>query len=156
LECTLAGPRLRFLRAAWIAVAGADLGATLVRADLGRFVIPPARYVRVRPGNVLVFEGARSGARSYVAIGGSFAVPRVLGSCATDLGAGFGGGKGRALHAGDVLFSWPDRPPPVDGGAPGGWHVESEPAVLRIHRGLQYDALAAESVATLLASEYEV
>jgi KipI family sensor histidine kinase inhibitor len=102
LECTLAGPRLRFLRTTRFAVAGADLGAVLWRSDLGRWVVPHGRSVVARPGNVLAFEGRRSGYRAYVAFAGGLAVPIVMGSCATDVGAAFGG-TGGALRAGDLL-----------------------------------------------------
>ena len=59
LECTSAGPVLRFLAAARFAVAGADLEATLERADLGEWRVPPATSVFARTGNVLRF-GARA------------------------------------------------------------------------------------------------
>ena len=101
LECTLQGPALRFLRAVRVAVAGADLGATLERADLGPWELPAGQAVLARAGNVLRFTGRRGGCRAYVAVAGGVAVPPALGSRATDLPAGFGGLQGRALRAGD-------------------------------------------------------
>ena len=44
-----------------------------------------------------------SGARAYLAFAGGIEVPFVLGSRATDVGAGFGGFHGRPLGAGDRL-----------------------------------------------------
>lgn len=41
--------------------------------------------------------------RSYLALDGGFAVPPVLGSCSTDVKAGFGGLNGRLIVDGDCL-----------------------------------------------------
>lgn len=103
LEITLAGPQLRFLRPARIAIAGADLGAHLNRE---RFVTGRARVVH--PGDELTFESraVTGGARAYLCVGsGGIDVPVEMGSRATDLTAGFGGFDGRPLRAGDHL-SW--------------------------------------------------
>jgi KipI family sensor histidine kinase inhibitor len=103
LELTLAGPTLRFLRPVRFALAGADLGALLQRADLGDWPVPPGIAVLARTGNTLSFHGRRSGCRAYLAFAGGLDVPLVLGSRSTDRGAGFGGLCGRALRKGDVL-----------------------------------------------------
>ena len=103
LECTFVGPTLRFLRTTSFAVAGADLGARLERDDLGSWPVPAGIRVVARGGNVLSFEGRRSGCRAYVAFAGGIDVPRVLGSRATDLMSGFGGLAGRGLAEGDTL-----------------------------------------------------
>ncbi|HXY39260.1 MAG TPA: 5-oxoprolinase subunit PxpB, partial [Vicinamibacteria bacterium] len=103
LECTLVGPTLRFLRPLRFAVAGADLGAVLERADLGVWPVPPGAAVLARPGNVLRFRGRVCGCRAVVALAGGLQVPVLLGSGSTDLQSGFGGHGGRALLAGDTL-----------------------------------------------------
>ena len=103
LECTVAGPALAFLAPVRFAVAGADLGAVLERADLGDWPVPPGRAVLARPGNVLRFAGRRSGCRAYVALAGGIDVPVVLGSRSTNLPSAFGGLLGRPLAAGDRL-----------------------------------------------------
>lgn len=103
LECTVSGPTLRFLRAGFFAIAGADLGAFLDRADLGRWSVPLGTRVLARPGNVLAFHGRRRGCRAYVAFSGGIDVPCLMGSRATDLQGGFGGHDGRALRKGDVF-----------------------------------------------------
>jgi antagonist of KipI len=158
LECTITGPALRFTAAVDFAVAGADLGAVLWRGDLGRWPVPLGRKVHARPGNRLSFEGRRSGCRAYVAFAGGLDVPLVLGSRATDVGAGFGGFHGRGLCAGDVLRRV-DAPPPgreEDAEAPG--IRESVPAILplRVRKGPQYDALDAESQRLWSTVEYRV
>jgi biotin-dependent carboxylase-like uncharacterized protein len=103
LECTVVGPRLAFLAPVRFAVAGADLGAVLERADLGSWPVPLGAGVLARPGNVLRFAGPRAGGRAYVALQGGIEVPVVLGSRATDLASAFGGLAGRALAASDRL-----------------------------------------------------
>jgi biotin-dependent carboxylase-like uncharacterized protein len=103
LECTVSGPALAFLVPLRFAVAGADLGALLERADLGPWPVPLGASVLARPGNVLRFAGRRSGCRAYVALQGGIDVPAVLGSRSTDLPSGFGGFLGRALRGGERL-----------------------------------------------------
>jgi biotin-dependent carboxylase-like uncharacterized protein len=103
LECTIAGPSLRFLASVRFAVTGADLGAVLHRADLGEWPVPLGGPVQARAGNVLALTRRRAGARAYVALAGGIDVPLVLGSKATDVGAGFGGFLGRPLRTGDSL-----------------------------------------------------
>jgi KipI family sensor histidine kinase inhibitor len=103
LECTVRGPTLRFLATSRFAIAGADLGAWLAREDLGAWPVPRQTPVLARAGNVLQFEGRRSGCRAVLALAGGIEVPVVLGSRSTDLAGGFGGFAGRALRNGDVL-----------------------------------------------------
>lgn len=98
LEIALQGPRLRFTRAARIALTGADIDA---RVD--GVVIPGWRPVDLPAGSELVIGPCRRGARACLAVGGGLQVEPVLGSAATDLRAGFGGVEGRCLHAGDAL-----------------------------------------------------
>jgi biotin-dependent carboxylase-like uncharacterized protein len=103
LECTVAGPRLRFLANLAFAISGADLGAVLERSDLGFWPVPLGTEVLARAGNVLSFAGRRTGCRAYVALAGGVDVAIVLGARATDLAGGFGGFEGRTLRAGDRL-----------------------------------------------------
>jgi KipI family sensor histidine kinase inhibitor len=107
LEMTLVGPHIRFRRATTIALTGADLGAHVN----GR-PIAPGRH-RVVPRDELAFAPARdaSGARAYLAVAGGIDVPEVMGSRSTDLTAGFGGYRGRALTNGDVLRIGSQRSP---------------------------------------------
>lgn len=98
LEITLAGPRLRFDRAARIAVCGAEIDAQVDGVE-----VPGWRRIDIPARTTLAFGGCRRGARAYLAVAGGFAAARVLGSASTDLRGGFGGMHGRALVAGDVL-----------------------------------------------------
>jgi biotin-dependent carboxylase-like uncharacterized protein len=107
LECTVAGPLVEFLAPVHLAVAGADLGAVLERADLGDWPLPRGASVLARPGNRLRFTGRRDGCRAYLALRGGIDVPLVLGSRSTDLASGFGGLDGRALRADDRIAVLP-------------------------------------------------
>lgn len=81
-----------------IAVAGADLGATLNRQPL-----PLNTSVFCNAGARITFEKRRRGTRAYLALAGGIDVPCVLGSRSTYLPAGFGGMAGRALQMDDVI-----------------------------------------------------
>jgi antagonist of KipI len=98
LEATIAGPELRVEQSAWVAVAGADL-----QASVDGVAVQSGQPARCRSGSVIRFGERRSGARAYLAFDGGVDVPRVLGSRATHMGAGLGGVQGRALRAGDQL-----------------------------------------------------
>jgi len=98
LEVTLQGPAIRFTEDHLIALTGADLSPTVDGETVSLW-----RPVYVRRGAVLAFGTPLSGCRTYVAVAGSFDLPRVLESYATYLHAGIGGFKGRALQVGDVL-----------------------------------------------------
>ena len=99
LECAMIGPTLRFRHDATIAIAGADMNATLDGATL-----ETGRSHRVKKGSKLQMGAIRGGgARAYVAVAGGFDVPEYLGSRATFTMGNFGGHGGRALRVGDVL-----------------------------------------------------
>ena len=154
LECTVSGPVLRFERPVHFAIAGADLGATLQRADLGDWPVPLGTRVLARPGNVLAFAGRRAGCRAYVAFAGGVDVPVVLGSRSTDFAAGFGGLDGRALRAGDRLALGESPPRPfVESPATS---IAAETPTVRVVLGPQHDLLTDASIADFLAAPYAV
>lgn len=158
LECTVAGPRLLAQRPIVAAVTGADLGAVVDRHDVGRFEVPPWSSFFLRPGNVLCFEGRRSGARAYVAFSGGIDVPQVLGSRSTYLTAGFGGLEGRALRSGDRLGLLPARGPSAPGSK---WPRENpegreKETTIRLVLGPQDDYFTEKGLATLSSSIYRV
>jgi KipI family sensor histidine kinase inhibitor len=154
LELTAVGPVLRFLLPTHFAIAGADLGAVLERADLGAWPVPPCFRVLARPGNLLRFRGRRTGCRSYLALSGGIEVPPVLGSRSTDLGAGFGGLGGRALRASDLLAVGRAAPPGNSPTRPPA--SPSSPFRVRVVLGPQADHLEPASVARFLAEPFTV
>jgi KipI family sensor histidine kinase inhibitor len=148
LEVTLAGPSLRIEAPARIAIAGAELGATLDRVP-----VRTDTAVACGAGSVLRFGDRRAGARAYVAFDGGIAVPPVLGSRSTHTRGGLGGLDGRALRAGDRLPLGP---------SPGGLvrrHVTQAPhpdAMLRVLPGPQDDFFSAASLEVLTTTRVRV
>jgi biotin-dependent carboxylase-like uncharacterized protein len=98
IEATLTGPVLRFDADASVAVAGAAVSVTRNGREEGCH-----RSFVAKAGDELAIGAAETGARAYVAVGGGFSADDALGSTSTDLQAGFGGYRGRALKTGDEL-----------------------------------------------------
>lgn len=156
LECTLSGPTLRFLTACQLCVTGADLGAILDRADLGAWPVPLERRFLARPGHTLRFVAPRQGCRAYVAVEGGVAVPLILGSRSTAVGAGFGGLEGRLLRAGDVLRRGrPSRARAEGDGAPR-LIPRDGVTTLRVVHGPELGDLDAASAARLFDTDFPV
>jgi antagonist of KipI len=152
LECTVAGPRLRFLATTRFALAGGDPSAVLHRDDLGAWPVPLGPPVLARAGNVLAFGARRSGSRTYAAFAGGIDAPLVLGSRSTDLTAGFGGLAGRALRGGDLIaLGGVGERPQLEEQA----HMRSarEEAV-RVVLGPQDDHFGPEALAAFLGEAY--
>ena len=81
-----------------IAICGADIDA-----HVGDIALPGWRPVWLPAHTTLSLGSCRRGARAYLAVAGGVVVPSVLGSASTDLRGGFGGFRGRAIIARDVL-----------------------------------------------------
>jgi KipI family sensor histidine kinase inhibitor len=159
LECTIAGPRLRFLATTRCAITGGDLAAVLHRDDLGAWPVPLGVRVLARAGNVLAFGERRSGSRAYVSFAGGIDVPPVLGSRSTDLAGAFGGVEGRALRAGDLIALGPPPAPAAAGEAPLEERASSDPGrtqdvTVRVVLGPQDDHFTPEALAVFLGEPY--
>jgi biotin-dependent carboxylase-like uncharacterized protein len=100
IEVALGGLSLHVQQDAWLAIAGADLAATLDGQPIG-----PWTAFQVRQGQSLEFHRPVAGSRAYLAAPGGFDSPLCLGSRSTVMRDGLGGldGKGSALAAGDRL-----------------------------------------------------
>jgi KipI family sensor histidine kinase inhibitor len=98
LEITLQGPELRLDTDAVIAIAGANLNATIDGAAIDRCV-----PTTCRSGSVIRFGSRRTDTRAYLAVNGGIDVPRVLDSRSTHATTHIGGLAGRQLRAGDTL-----------------------------------------------------
>lgn len=149
LEAALAGPTLRFERAARIALCGAPSSARV-----GNTPIPGWRPVDVPAGCELHLGRCEAGARITLAIAGGWSVPRVLGSASTDLRGGFGGLRGTALAKGDRLAVGRAVAPAGRGLRIAPWWIDpapdldfTAPVVVRVLRGhdatMPVDALTA-------------
>lgn len=98
IEATLVGPILRFDTATSFAVAGGTVAPRLNSAP-----VRDHEAVLASAGDELVIGPVERGARVYLAVPGGFAADDALGSGSTNLQAGFGGFRGRALQPGDRL-----------------------------------------------------
>lgn len=109
VEITLGGLHLECQGEGWLALAGADLGATLDEQPLQVW-----RPFKVAAGQRLRFASPRLGARAYLAVPGGVQAPLLAGSCATVQREGVGGldGQGSALRVGDRL-AWAGEPAAV-------------------------------------------
>ena len=98
LETTLTGATFSLTCDAHVAVTGANASLTIGGAARELW-----RRHAAREGDRIAIGPARRGVRNYLALTVGLAVPCVLGSASTDVGAGFGGWLGRRLAAGDIL-----------------------------------------------------
>jgi antagonist of KipI len=98
LEMTVTGPHLAVLTQTVVALAGADMGATLNHRPVDNW-----SALSVSAGDVLAVNQVRSGCRGYLAVAGGIDVPVVMGSRSTCLGAALGGLAGRVLQKGDFV-----------------------------------------------------
>lgn len=98
LEITVMGPSLKFLAPMDIAVTGAKMDMTLNSRPVNQW-----QSIRVKPEDVLTISQVQAGCRACLAVTGGIRVPEIMGSCATYVGGGIGGFKGRPLQAGDIL-----------------------------------------------------
>ncbi len=152
LEMTIAGPQLRFLDRAIVAVTGADM-----QPRIGDHAAPMWQPFAVHGDTVLTFRGLRSGARAYLAIAGGFDVPVVLGSRSTYLRSRFGGFNGRPLAQGDRLARLAGDEPTDTRRMPlSGFPTYLESHRLRIVIGPQEAAFTPQGVQTLLSSAYTI
>jgi antagonist of KipI len=101
LEITLMGLKIKALRETVIAITGGDLSSVLNEEPLEMW-----RTHLLVEGDIIRFKKVRTGCRAYLAVGGGFAVPKIMGSSSTYLSGKFGGVEGRALRRGDVLYGF--------------------------------------------------
>jgi len=133
LECTLSGPRLRFLAPAAVALTGAE--------ERGP--------VEVHAGEELEVGSYTRGVRLYVCVRGGIDVEPVLGSRSTDLMSGVGPPP---LQAGDVLRIGADTGAPAESEP---YAIPDEP-LLRVSPGPRADWFAADALEALASSEWRV
>jgi urea carboxylase len=154
LECTLVGPKLRFLSDMTIALGGAEMHATLDDQP-----IPHWERIDVRAGQTLALgRVAGAGMRTYLAVRGGFDAPLYLGSRATFSLGGFGGHAAGVLRIGDVLHigsEFGDASNPPDPGERPVMTRNWELGVLYGPHGAP-DFFTDRDIEMLFTSEYEV
>jgi biotin-dependent carboxylase-like uncharacterized protein len=154
LEMTYAGPDLEFGSDGLVAVTGADMEPTL-NGD----PVPTWTTVSVDAGDVLSFEFATEGVRSYLAVAGGIDVPTIMESRSTYTLIGIGGYEGRTLEEGDELpVGTATGTAPAPGEAVVADHVPDYAAndTIRVVMGLCDYRLTDEGRAELLGSEWTV
>lgn len=152
LEMLVKGPTLRFAAATAIALAGAEMGATLDGKP-----VPRHERVEVPAGAVLKLGLARRGARGYLAVAGGIDVPLYLDSRATYIRGVQGGLKGRALKAGDSLALGRPSGRPGPGRLPPDLPAEpEEPRRIRVVLGPQDFMFTPKGVETFLTAEWRL
>ncbi len=147
LECTAAGPTLRFHADAVVAVTGGH--------SAGAANWQPVRIAR---GSSLAVGTIARGLRTYVAIRGGIDVPLVLGSRSFCQRGTFGGGFGRPLAAGDGLAAGQmARLEPMSAPWPESHRLQPRgPWEVRVIAGPQSDAFAADALERLGATACRV
>lgn len=153
LEMMLQGPTLCFQAKAVIALTGADLGA-----DLDGRSLKPGTPVLVSPGSILSFGKRQHGARCYLAVSGGFLLQPVLNSSSTYTRGGFGGLRGRALQAGDLIpigssFSNPSR---VSPSAVLGLYEKNDSQDIRVLAGREWKDFSSKSQDDFLSHPYKL
>ncbi|GEO06882.1 KipI antagonist [Adhaeribacter aerolatus] len=159
LEITLTGPKILFQENCLLALTGANLNPKINGCPVKMW-----RPVMVRAGSILAFGKPVLGSRTYLAVAGSFHIPKILGSYATYLKAGIGGFNGRALQTGDSIpGNWPapavapiwrslEKKPAPNGFAEVNWRLGSSfyptlvpNPVIRALKGPEYEWFAPDS-----------
>lgn len=155
LECRLLGPSFEVIGAPLrLALAGASASIGIdVEGAIRQ--MPAWRAFTVPAGAIVRIGALRGSGCATLALAGGLDIPEVLGSRATDLKGGFGGHRGRALMADDVIAAAGARldGPELELPAP---PAQAFPGTLRVVPGPQAEAFAPESLETFLAAPYEV
>ena len=153
LEVTLVGPELEFQHSVLFAVTGARFELHL---DGGARSMNTSHVAR--GGQRLVVGRRFEGARAYIAVGGGFDVPVVMGSRATNVGSGMGGLDGRPLASGDRLRVGNELSHKVQEGEtrPAAFELPRNGARVRVILGPHADLFGPSAIETLVATRYLV
>jgi urea carboxylase len=158
LECTVAGPSLRFAVATAVCVTGAPALVTVDDQPVAQ-----GAMLTVPAGAVLdVGATAGPGLRTYVLFAGGLDVPDYLGSAATFTLGGFGGHGGRVLRPGDVLrtapSALPDAVPATGAVADEEWPILTSDWQIAVTEGPHAapDFFTTEDIAAFYAADWSV
>jgi KipI family sensor histidine kinase inhibitor len=154
IEWTLLPPTVRVHAPCRVALTGADPGWAVdgVPVSIGEAVdLAAGAELRAAPG------GPATGARGYICVAGGIDVPVVRGSRSLDLAAGFGGGFGRPLRAGDRLVAGAGLDYPVpEGFGSAARPVDPASRPFRVVRGPQADRFDDAAWRAFLAEPFAV
>lgn len=154
LEINIMGLKLKALREVVFAITGGDLFPILNGESVGMW-----RTHLLVEGDVIAFKRVQKGCRSYLAIYGGFAIPKVMDSKSTYLSGKFGGLEGRPLRKGDLLYTY-DLPASLDKLGfrfPADWIPPIEKEVLvRVITGPQDHHFTKKGSETFSSASYQV
>ncbi len=161
VEISFGGLKLQAQVDTLIAVTGADLAITVNDESAANWQVIP-----VRAGDRLEFGYPRSGTRAYLAVKGGFQVSPCFGSVATVQREQMGGltGEGQLLSFGDCLpcAEQEHRKDPqlqkLIGKRVSNNYLPdyTEPLVLRVIAGYQYDQFPAEQLERFFSEAYQI
>lgn len=153
LEFTMMGGEYEFTKDCFVAITGADMGATLDGKPVANWSAFP-----VTAGSTLNFAFASSGCRAYLAVSGGLDIPIVLGSRSTHTRSKVGGLEGRALKAGDILKILPTDLSKCKAQILSADLIPEIPSVikLRIILGPQNEDFTPLGIETLFSAEYKI
>ncbi len=151
LEMTLLGATLEFEEGATVAICGAACACRL-----GQDILPVNAAIEIPARGVLHCGSTTDGARCYLAVGGGFDVPLVMGSASTDIRGRFGGVEGRRLQSGDMLRVDSAGASPLRRLRPGGLESLQRSGAIRVTKGSQHDWFSPDTYARFLAAPYAV
>lgn len=98
LEFTMIGPTLEFTQDTIIAITGGDFQPLINKKPVKMYTA-----IYINKGDILEFQGARTGSRGYIAFSCYLNIPVIMGSRSTNLKCKIGGFKGRNLKDGDYI-----------------------------------------------------
>lgn len=98
LEMYIQGPVLEFTKPCAIAICGADMSP-----EINGRPIPQQTFISIIKGDQLVFQSAKNGLITYMAVNAPLKIPLYLESKSTYLPGSVGGYLGRSLKKGDLI-----------------------------------------------------
>jgi biotin-dependent carboxylase-like uncharacterized protein len=152
LEAVFMGPEITFTEDALIAITGAELPVMLDGVEQNTWTA-----LTVTKGQTLSFGFLQSGARIYIAVSGGIDTPVALGSRSTYPIGALGGVDGRNVAAGDMLpVGKAGKAMAGASVAPAHRRMPSNPAILRMVKGLYWHRLTEASGQQFLNDEWKV
>ncbi len=98
IEMTLYGATIEVLEDAFLSITGADMNPKINNKS-----VPMWGTLEVKKGDILSFDLAKEGCRTYIAISGGIDVSIILNSKSTYIRGKIGGIDGRVLKEGDII-----------------------------------------------------
>jgi len=153
LEFTMIGPVLEFTSETIIAITGGDFMPAVNKKPIKMYTA-----VYLNKGDILEFDGCKTGCRGYIAFSSRLNVPEVMGSRSTNIKCAIGGLKGKKLETDDlIIFRQKRRYLPYFLSRTLDFNeFDTIQATLRVMLGPQDKLFTKEGLETFLNNEYTV